>query len=67
MKRLIFVPDDFNQCVNITLFYYIFNSKISTVMIDYCFDRLSVPVLDPRVKRPAQTVVEAAHIVKHTV
>ncbi|CAK8679800.1 dynein regulatory complex subunit 2-like isoform X2 [Clavelina lepadiformis] len=29
--------------------------------------KLAVPVLDPRVRRPAQTVVEAAHIVKHTV
>lgn len=27
--------------------------------------KLSVPVLDPRVRRPGQTVVEAAHVVKH--
>lgn len=27
--------------------------------------KLTVPVLDPRVRRPAQTVVEAAHVVKH--
>nr|CAB3228657.1 coiled-coil domain-containing protein 65 [Phallusia mammillata] len=28
---------------------------------------LAIPVLDPRVRRPVQTVVEAAHVVKHTV
>lgn len=27
--------------------------------------KLSVPILDPRIRRPGQTVVEAAHIVKH--
>ncbi|XP_078680294.1 dynein regulatory complex subunit 2-like [Branchiostoma floridae x Branchiostoma belcheri] len=27
--------------------------------------KLSVPVVDPRVRRPGQTVVEAAHVVKH--
>lgn len=27
--------------------------------------KLSVPVMDPRVRHPGQTVVEAAHIVKH--
>uniref|UniRef100_H2YV41 Dynein regulatory complex protein 1 n=2 Tax=Ciona savignyi TaxID=51511 RepID=H2YV41_CIOSA len=29
--------------------------------------KLSVPVLDPRVRRPEHTVVEAAHVVKHIV
>ncbi|XP_022096316.1 coiled-coil domain-containing protein 65-like [Acanthaster planci] len=29
--------------------------------------QLSVPVMDPRVKRPTQTVVEAAHVIKHTI
>lgn len=26
---------------------------------------MNVPVMDPRIRRPAQTVVEAAHVVKH--
>ncbi|XP_072026425.1 LOW QUALITY PROTEIN: dynein regulatory complex subunit 2-like [Amphiura filiformis] len=29
--------------------------------------QLSVPVMDPRIQRPTQTVVEAAHIVKYTI
>lgn len=29
--------------------------------------QLSVPVMDPRIQRPMQTVVEAAHIIKHTI
>ena len=28
--------------------------------------KLQVPLIDPRVKRPTATVVEAAHIVNHT-
>lgn len=35
--------------------------------INYYFSRLNVPVHDPRIRRPAaQTVVEAAHVIKHT-
>ncbi|XP_033628465.1 dynein regulatory complex subunit 2-like [Asterias rubens] len=29
--------------------------------------QLSVPVTDPRVQRPTQTIVEGAHIIKHTI
>ncbi|XP_071946491.1 dynein regulatory complex subunit 2-like [Antedon mediterranea] len=29
--------------------------------------QMSIPVLDPRIKRPTQTVVEAAHVIKHTI
>ena len=30
-------------------------------------NRLAVPVSDPRVKRSGPTVVEAAHVVKHSI
>lgn len=44
--------------------------ELSCKSIDMVFlspvNRLAVPVSDPRVKRSGPTVVEAAHVVKHS-
>ena len=48
-----------------TLFFFSLSLSLSlSLYLSLPLHRMAVPIMDPRVQRPTQTVVEAAHIVK---